>query len=287
MCVSHLDTIILIILNTLKKEPVEALLRSLLLVLMDNGTAEYAFITRFFDEHAPILSPVSSPVSPGPASSLPHEFGGFNFAGHSRTGSVVLESPPPLATPVRENITKEHQVQLDTIWKQVMDPVLEYTQVGFFHSPSDEKIFNTTRQTFARGILEASPATIPLLIMIRLLENVLGEVQKRDCPPLEHFTMGLRLSFWPAFQKDMNAHIESVKKMADGAGGGGFLSGKTSVRDATVQAVNILPPSIVTNVADAVADCAEICSILHVICNPHRKRRRNDDILKVGLFLIV
>lgn len=76
--------------------------------------------------------------------------------------------------------------------------------------------------------------------MIRLLENVLGEVQKRECPPLESFTMGLRLTFWPVFQKDVNLHIESMKKLADGASGGGFFNSKPSMRDATLQAVSDL-----------------------------------------------
>ncbi|KIJ56720.1 hypothetical protein M422DRAFT_218326, partial [Sphaerobolus stellatus SS14] len=203
------------------KEPMEALFRSALLVLMDNGTSEYAFITRFFDANVPVLLPLPSPslTSPLSSSSIPHEFSGFSFSGRSRAGSVILESAPPIATPVRENISKEQQTLLDGIWKQVMDPVLEYTQ------------------TFAKGILDSTPPTIPLLTMIRLLENALGEVQKRDCPPLETFAMGLRLSFWPLFQKDMNAHVESVKKLADGAGAGGFLSTRPSVRDANVQAV--------------------------------------------------
>jgi len=74
--------------------------------------------------------------------------------------------------------------------------------------------------------------------MIRLLENVLGEIQQRDCPPLETFALGLRLTIWPAFQKEMNAHVESVKKLADGASGGGFLSSKPTVKDATVQSVS-------------------------------------------------
>lgn len=79
--------------------------------------------------------------------------------------------------------------------------------------------------------------------MIRLLENMLGEVQKRDCPSLESFTMGIRLSMWPVFQKEMNAHLESVKKLVDGAGGRGFLSGKPTVKDATVQSVGVSLPT--------------------------------------------
>ena len=78
--------------------------------------------------------------------------------------------------------------------------------------------------------------------MIRLLENMLHEVQKRDCPPLETFTLGLRLTMWPIFQKEMNAHLESVKKLADGAGSAGFLSSKPSVRDATIQSVSVNSP---------------------------------------------
>lgn len=78
---------------------------------------------------------------------------------------------------------------------------------------------------------------IPLLIMIRLSECVLGEVQKRDCPPLETFLLGLRLKFWPIFQKIMNNQVESLKRMADNAGTASFLSGKTGVRDETIRKV--------------------------------------------------
>lgn len=34
--------------------------------------------------------------------------------------------------------------------------------------------------------------------------------------------MGLKLSMWPIFQKEMNAQVDSVKKLADAAVGGGF-----------------------------------------------------------------
>ncbi|KAF8517831.1 Sac2 family-domain-containing protein [Gautieria morchelliformis] len=201
------------------KVPIEGLFRSLLLVLMDNGTAEYAFITRFFDaavEPAAPISPLLSPRSSTPGDNVGPGFSGFNFSGRTRAGSVIIDLPPPIATPNRTNTNKEQQGLLDGLWKQVMDPALEYCQ------------------TFTRGALDPAPPVVPLLTMIRLLENVLGEVQKRDCPPLETFTLGLRLSMWPAFQKEMNSHLESVKKLADGAGSGGFLSSKPTVRDATV-----------------------------------------------------
>jgi hypothetical protein len=81
--------------------------------------------------------------------------------------------------------------------------------------------------------------------MIRLLENVLGEIQKRNCPPLETFILGLRLTLWPVFQKDMNAHVESVKKLADGAGSAGFLSNKLAVRGKIQSVGNQSPRNVV------------------------------------------
>jgi len=160
-----------------------------------------------------------SPHTPLAGGDVPSEFGGFSFSGRARSGSVIIDTPPPIATPVRTNTSREQQAFLDGTWKQVLDPVLEYCQ------------------TFTRNALDPAPPVIPLLTMIRLLENVLGEVQQRDCPPLETFTLGLRLTLWPAFQKDMHLHVESVKRLADGASGGGFLSSKPTVRDATVQSV--------------------------------------------------
>lgn len=39
---------------------------------------------------------------------------------------------------------------------------------------------------------------------------------------MEGICMGLKLSMWPIFQKEMTAQIDSVKKLADAAAGGGF-----------------------------------------------------------------
>jgi hypothetical protein len=56
---------------------------------------------------------------------------------------------------------------------------------------------------------------------------------------MEGICMGLKLSLWPIFQKDMDAQIESVKKLADTAVGGGFGSLLSKpVKDATVRQVS-------------------------------------------------
>jgi hypothetical protein len=79
--------------------------------------------------------------------------------------------------------------------------------------------------------------------MIRLIEEVMSEVQKRGCQPLETFVFGLRLQMWPVFQKAMTDQIEGLKKVAEGAGGGYFRR-STATSDAAVVTVsgNLLLP---------------------------------------------
>ena len=72
--------------------------------------------------------------------------------------------------------------------------------------------------------------------MIRLTEEVMGEVQKRGCQPLETFLFGLRLQMWPLFQKAMTVQIEGVKNVAEGAAGGYFRRA-TTTSDATIATV--------------------------------------------------
>ena len=91
-------------------------------------------------------------------------------------------------------------------------------------------------QAFAQAALEPLPPVIPLLIMIRLTEEVMGEVQKRGCQPLETFLFGLRLQMWPLFQKAMTVQIEGVKNVAEGAAGGYFRRA-TTTSDATIATV--------------------------------------------------
>lgn len=64
--------------------------------------------------------------------------------------------------------------------------------------------------------------------MIRLTEEVMSEIQKRSCQPLETFVFGLRLQMWPLFQRAMSEQIEGLKKIADGAGGGYFRRATTT-----------------------------------------------------------
>lgn len=75
--------------------------------------------------------------------------------------------------------------------------------------------------------------------MIRLTEEVMGEIQKRGCAPLESFVFGIRLQMWPLFQKAMTDQVEALKKVAEGASGGYFRRAVTTT-DASVSNVSPL-----------------------------------------------
>ncbi|KAJ7639000.1 vacuolar sorting protein [Roridomyces roridus] len=197
------------------KEPLEALARSLLLVFMDNATSEYSFITAFFtvtpldtsqDDNS-LLSPggLLSPDGRERRMSVAgSEYGGLR----GRAGSIVsasgLQSLSSAGLQSFVAAAKEEQAASDAIWKQIMDPILEYTQ------------------TFFATALEPMPPTVPLLTIIRITEDVMAEVQKRTCPPAESFIFSLRLKMWPVFQKAMSEHVEALKKLAEGASAGYF-----------------------------------------------------------------
>ena len=204
---------------------------------MDNATAEYAFINAFFaseprhskDAGGPMSPPILSPIKgefDEPRSAATSDIGGSEtMSPRRRVMSItsVLGGAP--STPGAEGgpLSKEEQVALNQIWKQVMDPVLEYVQ------------------TFVTGALEPPPPAAPLLTLIRLTEDVAAEIQRRGCGPLETFVFALRLKMWPIFQKLMAEHAEALKKLADGANAGGaaayFRRAGSTTTDASVGVV--------------------------------------------------
>lgn len=92
-------------------------------------------------------------------------------------------------------------------------------------------------------MLDPAPPVVPLLTMIRLTEDVMAEVQRRSCSPLETFIFTIRLQMWPVFQKAMADNVESLKKLAEGTTAGYFRRGSTTT-DATVLSVSIVCYSI-------------------------------------------
>ncbi|KAI0368152.1 Vps52-domain-containing protein [Pilatotrama ljubarskyi] len=210
------------------KEPLEALVRSALLVLMDNATAEYSFITTFFANEPrpampskessgsimspPLLSPTNGDFE-DTRSNPGSDFGGESVAPRKRLTSMTSV----MSAGTQEPSAKEELAALNALWKQVMDPVLDYCQ------------------TFIQNAIEPPPPVVSLLTMIRLTEDVVTEVQRRGCGPLETWIFAIRLKMWPAFQMLMADNIDSLKKFAEGATSGYFR--KSTTTDAAVSSI--------------------------------------------------
>lgn len=204
------------------REPVEAIYRSLFLVFMDNTTAEYAFLSAFFNVTPSIITGDSKPPPLSPRGSLSPEGGASlelrssaSDSGGQRVGSGASSTFSDLVTIPS---SKEEQASYDSLWKQIFDPVLEYCKI------------------FVRSVLEPKPPVIPLLTMIRLSEDVVTEVQKRRCPPGEHFIFSMLIQMWPVFREAVSESTEALKKLAEGTSGG-YFSRATVTTDAMITAL--------------------------------------------------
>lgn len=125
----------------------------MLLVLMDNATSEYAFITAFFNDSPPV-DPLETPAVRSPAQEY------FNDAG-SVVGSVIMRPGKPEAPSEQEQ--KETREALEGIWKQVFETALQYCKVSP-SSRSDTPQFirrhRRLRSLFGSPFIHLSPPSL-------------------------------------------------------------------------------------------------------------------------------
>lgn len=121
-----------------KKEPLEAILRSLFLVLMDNATAEYSFIASFF-----FVEPLGPPPSANEletrqfsvTSEEPHDRKEVDDNDSAAGSEAMTPVPSPRIVEPQglgrlATMDKAERTELSIIWKKILDPVLEYTKAG-------------------------------------------------------------------------------------------------------------------------------------------------------------
>lgn len=154
-------------------------------------------------------STADTPVESAAASHID----GLSEAGQSR-------APTPRH---RQGVTEinDHLKDAERIWHEVFDPALE-SVASFFTSI----------------ITPSPPPAIPLLTLIRLNDRLLSISDSRGTIPLMPILLGQKMALWPVYRKEMDAHIDSLKKLADEAEGKGFagLMGK-GVKDGAVRQV--------------------------------------------------
>ncbi|GMK57343.1 hypothetical protein CspeluHIS016_0401770 [Cutaneotrichosporon spelunceum] len=183
--------------------PVEAVFRSLGLVVLDNASAEFTFLVRFFARSAlrrgPEDSPLDSPVL-GPASD----------AGRSRLSTHARLTPDP---ELRD---------AERIWHEVLDSGLESATALF------------------KDCVATQPPAIPLLTMIRANDRLISIAEGRGALPLIPYLTGWKMTLWPLYRKAMDAHIESLRALANEAEGRGLAGvfGK-GVKDSAVRVVAV------------------------------------------------
>ncbi|WVQ68345.1 uncharacterized protein L199_006552 [Kwoniella botswanensis] len=184
------------------KAPIEALFRSLALVLLDNASSEFTFIVRFF---AKSLSPSSSsPSNAGAGVRSPIE---TPLESSPNPSFVDLMSDTGRSTSTRQrkgvNEINDNLKDAERIWHEVFDSSLEYTTV-FFNS-----IISPSTSS------SSIPSVISLLTIIRLNDNLIQCSDSRGCLPLITYLNSWKLNLWPVFRKEMDHHINSLKSLAD------------------------------------------------------------------------
>lgn len=107
----------------------------------------------------------------------------------------------------------------ERIWHEVFDPAIDYCS------------------SFFTSITNPPPPAVPLLTLIRLNDRILATADSRGTIPLISYLQGWKLAMWPVYRKEMDAHIDSLKLLADQAGGKGFSGLVKSVKDGAVRQV--------------------------------------------------
>lgn len=106
---------------------------------MDNATAEYTFVKMFFSPKVILPTEDSDNSLLSPTLLLSPDRGGFleqrsisgSDYGGQRNRSASITGNTDFSV---DAARKEAQATLDTIWKQIMDPVLGYCEVCFVTS---------------------------------------------------------------------------------------------------------------------------------------------------------
>lgn len=129
--------------------PLEAIFRSALLVLLDNASAEFAFIKQFFKTEAFTASPppgqmpshrrIASIDSIGFSDAMSRARPRSEFDGLRSPGAdTVIEGTVNGAGRKTPAETSEEKKMLENIWKQIFEPSLPYVQVHQLFSSSPE-----------------------------------------------------------------------------------------------------------------------------------------------------
>ena len=107
----------------------------------------------------------------------------------------------------------------ERLWHEILDPALDYCSAFFI------------------SVTNPPPPAVPLLTLIRLNDRLIMTADSRGAIPLIAYLQGWKLAMWPVYRKEMDAHVESLKVLADQAEGKGFSGLVKGVKDGAVRQV--------------------------------------------------
>lgn len=184
------------------KATVDALFRSLALTFFDNSSSEYTFLVRYFELPAPAdtssrhrrmdsSASTATDAAPDDVTGTQEEAGTLTEQQEDERQSIVRLSP-------RERVSRSQKREADTMWGQVMEPVLGHWKV------------------FTGTLLSStpSPTLLSLLAMARLTETLLSEAEARGvAEAVQGPLLAFKIQAWPLVNKSFDNHVASLAKV--------------------------------------------------------------------------
>ncbi|KAH8700458.1 Sac2 family-domain-containing protein [Talaromyces proteolyticus] len=75
----------------------------------------------------------------------------------------------------------------------------------------------TLGQTLTKQLIDNTTDCLGVLLCVRLNQQSAFELQRRKVPVAESYINGINMQLWPRFQKIMDLHCESLKRLSSGA----------------------------------------------------------------------
>ena len=103
---------------------------------MDNATAEHTFVSTFFTNQTTLPPPEPRQQAPPISAIISPDGGTFTDLRSPTYSDFGSQQPMSSTTPGLGGFvsfvakSKEEQATIDAIWKQIIDPVMEYCQVS-------------------------------------------------------------------------------------------------------------------------------------------------------------
>ncbi|PCH04653.1 Vps52/Sac2 [Penicillium occitanis (nom. inval.)] len=97
-----------------------------------------------------------------------------------------------------------------------MFSVRSYQQISRKASEIFEPVF-ALGQAVTKQLIENTTDCLGVLLCVRLNQRAAFELQRRKIPVAESYINGINMQLWPRFQKIMDLHCDSLKRLASGA----------------------------------------------------------------------